>query len=456
MHKIPRGLDLPIAGKPAPRVEEGRGVGQVGITATDFPLMKPRMHVNVGDTVARGQLLFEDRKGEGVLFTSPAAGTVSAINRGAKRALQSVVIELSDAERAGQGDHVTFEHYQGKAVADMDGTEVRALLSESGLWTSFRTRPFGRVPNVTDKPASIFVTAMDTNPLAGSVDACLQALGEEHFKTGLTALKTLTEGKVWLCKGAGTPVPAVDGIHVEEFKGKHPAGLPGTHIAWLDPVGREHTVWHLGYQDVWAIGALLATGQLDVTRIIALGGPTVKNPRLIRARLGVSLSELTAGELVADRESRVISGSILSGRQMDGEHWNFLGRYHTQVSVIPEDRERVFFGWLRPGLNKFSTIRAFASGWLGMGKRTREFNTNTNGSHRAMVPIGMFERVMPLDIMPTFLLRALVVDDVENAEKLGCLELDEEDLALCSFVSPGKEDYGKALRRNLDEIWREG
>jgi Na+-transporting NADH:ubiquinone oxidoreductase subunit A len=366
------------------------------------------------------------------------------------------VIRLSEAARASEGEHVTFENYTGQAADALSAEQIRALVTESGLWTSFRTRPFGRVPSPSETPAAIFVTAIDTNPLAGSVEAAIDALGKEQFQLGLKAITALTAGKIWLCKAPGASIPTADGVTVAEFKGKHPAGLPGTHISLLDPVHRERTVWHIGYQDVWAIGGLLATGKLDPTRIIALGGPTVKNPRLIRSRLGACLSELIDGELVADRDSRVISGSILGGRTADEDAWNYLGRYHIQVSVLPEDRERVFFGWLKPGFDKFSTIRAFAAGWLGGGKKPREFTTSTNGSHRAMVPIGMFERVMPLDIMPTFLLRALVVDDLAAAEQLGCLELDEEDLALCSFVSPGKEDFGKALRRNLNEIWREG
>jgi Na+-transporting NADH:ubiquinone oxidoreductase subunit A len=418
--------------------------------------MKPRMHVNVGDVVKCGQSIFEDRKSEGVVFTAPGGGTVVAVNRGEKRVLQSIVIELSESARNSEDEHVTFSSYTGQSVAELTSEQVKALITESGLWTSLRTRPFGRVPSPTETAASIFITAIDTNPLAGSVEASLNALGADAFQVGLQAMTKLTEGKVWLCKAAGSSIPSADGVTVEEFKGKHPAGLPGTHIAKLDYVNRKRTVWHLSYQDVWSIGRLITTGRIDSTRIVALGGPTVKNPRLIRSRLGACISELTNGELIADQENRIVSGSILFGRVAEEGVFDYLGRYHNQVSALAEDRERVFFGWLRPGFDKFSTIRTFASSWFGMNRKSRDFTTTSNGSHRAMVPIGMFERIMPLDIMPTFLLRALAVDDLQTAEKLGCLELDEEDLALCSFVSPGKEDFGKALRRNLDEIWREG
>ncbi len=455
VHVIKRGLDLPITGSPEARVEDGPVVTRVAVTADDFPLMKPRMHVNEGDTVKRGQLLFEDRKSEGVRFTSPAGGTVVAINRGARRALQSVVIQLSDAEKSGQGETVDFESWTGDAPSALSGDAVRALLAESGLWTALRMRPFGKVPAVADTAAAVFVTAIDTNPLAGPVDVAL-AGREDDFIAGLTVVAKLTTGPTYLCKRQGASIPSAPEVTVEEFQGKHPAGLPGTHIHLLAPVTRSKSVWHLNWQDVVAIGHLAKTGKVDVSRVISIGGPAAQTPRMIRTRLGVSLDQLLTNELKADVEVRVVSGSILHGRTSDGDIWGYLGRYHSQVSCLEEGRQREFLGWLTPGFNRFSTIRTFASRWLGLGKKKFDMTTTTNGSHRAMVPIGMFERVMPLDIMPTFLLRSLAVDDLETAESLGCLELDEEDLALCTFVSAGKEDFGSALRRNLDEIWKEG
>ncbi len=455
VHVIKQGLDLPITGKPTTEIDEGKSLTSVAVTADDYPLMKPRMHVDVGDQVKRGQRLFEDRKAAGVLFTSPGTGTVVAINRGERRRLISVVIELSDADNAGTGDAVSFESYTGAAPSDLAADSVRGLLSESGLWTALRMRPFGKVPSLEDTAAAVFVTAIDTNPLAGSVEHGL-AGREADFSAGLTAISKLTEGKTYLCKAAGSKIPTADGITVEEFGGKHPAGLAGTHIHLLDPVSRSRSAWHLGWQDVVALGHLVKTGSLDVSRVVAVGGPAVKNPRMLRTRLGARISELLAGEMIEDAEIRVISGSILGGRAVSADQLDYLGRYHAQVSCLVEDSERHLFGWLKPGFQKFSTIRTFASRWFGLGKKTFPMTTTTHGSHRAMVPIGMFERVMPLDILPTFLLRSLAVTDIETAEKLGCLELDVEDLALCTFVSPGKEDFGRALRRNLDEIWKEG
>lgn len=450
VHMIKRGLDLPITGKPVDRIDDGPALTRVAILADDYPLMKARIAVEVGDSVKCGQLLFSDRKSEGVLFTSPVEGTVSAINRGARRALQSVVIDL--ATPGSIGEQVAFSNYTPDS---MDGARIRALLSESGLWTSLRTRPYGRVPSIDETASAIFVTAVDTHPLSGSIHTALSGR-EADFTAGLDVVAQLTDGKTYLCTGAGGTIPSTGAVEVESFIGKHPAGLVGTHIHMLSPVHREKSVWHLGWQDVVAIGRLCKSGTLDSSRVVALGGPVVKSPRMLRTLLGANLSQLTAGELAADVEERCISGSILGGRKASGEIYGYLGRYHNQVSCLAEDRERIFLGWLSPGFNKFSTVRAFAAGLLGMNKKPQSFTTTTHGSHRAMVPLGMFERVMPLDIMPTFLLRSLSVDDVERAEALGCLELDEEDLALCTFVAPGKEDFGRALRRNLDEMWKEG
>jgi len=449
IHTIRKGLDLPITGAPKQEVHDGPSVGRVALMAADYPYMKPKMLVQEGDQVKIGQPLFDDRKADAVRFTSPAAGTVAAVNRGAKRALVSVVIDVNESGSA--DDHHSFDSYN--ADAELDGESVRALLFESGLWTALRARPHERVPSSDEQCASIFVTAIDTRPLSG--DPVLALAGkEDDFAAGLGVLGHLTEGKVYLCKKPGADLKTGSAkIEVAEFEGKHPAGLVGTHIHALDPVSRTKTVWHIGAQDVAAIGHLFRTGTLDVSRVVALGGPLVTNPRLVRARIGACTGMLTEGE-VGEGEARVVAGSVLCGRTASTEEDSFLGRYHDQVSVLAEYREREFLGWLRPGGDIFSTTRAFLGGFFP--SKTYDFNTTTNGSHRAMVPIGMFEGVMPLDIMPTFLLRSLVVDDVGRAEELGALELAEEDLSLCSFVSPGKEDFGVALRRNLTDIWKEG
>lgn len=456
-YKFKKGLDLPITGAPAQAIEAGQIPARIALLADDYVGMKPSFHVQIGDTVKRGQVLFEDKKTPGVLYTSPGAGTVAAIHRGERRALLSVVIELNENERAGktgEDDRVAFTTHAGADIAGYSRDGVAALLLESGLWTALRTRPFSKVAVPGTVPHSIFVTAMDTNPLSGKVETIV---GDRQvdMDTGLLALAKLTDGPVHFCKASGSPLlPAgKTGAQIHEFSGPHPSGTVGLHIHTIAPVSNLRTVWHLGIQDVLAIGHLFRTGTLEVERIVSLAGPVVKRPRLLRTRLGASLADLTAGEL-AEGENRVISGSVLSGRAASGDVLGYLGRYHVQVSALAEDRERVFLGWLDPGLEKFSVTTAYVSSLIPEKKFS--FGTSTNGGERAMVPIGSYEKVMPFDLLPTFLLRALIVDDIEEAEALGCLELDEEDLALCTFVCPSKYDYGPILRRNLRTIEKEG
>ncbi|HOZ47924.1 MAG TPA: Na(+)-translocating NADH-quinone reductase subunit A [Candidatus Hydrogenedentes bacterium] len=457
MHKITKGLDLPITGEPEQTIHEAARPRRVAIIAGDYVGLRPRMLVSHGDEVKRGQALFEEKKAPGVLYTAPGAGRVSAINRGARRALQTVVIDLNEREMAGEraeADEVQFASYTGKDPVGVDVPEIKALLLESGLWTALRARPYGKVARPDTKPHSIFVTAMDTNPLAPLADV-VYLEDKEHFQKGLICVARLTEGKTYLCKAPATRIDAApySGIEVEEFGGVHPAGNVGTHIHFLDPVSRDRTVWHIGYQDVIAIGKLFATGRLDVTRVVSLAGPMAKRPRLLRARIGASTDALVEGEL-KEGPVRVISGSVFNGRTASGPVHGFLGRYHHQVTLLREGSPREFLGWLMPGRDKYSVTNAYVS-CIDRSKKYG-FTTSLNGAERAILPIGVYERVMPLDILPTFLLRSLIAGDLERAEELGCLELDEEDLALCTFVSPSKIDYGPVLRRVLTEIEKEG
>lgn len=450
LHIVKKGLDLPITGAPAQAIEPGAIPRRVALLAGDYLGLKPSLLVQVGDSVRRGQALFEDKKTPGVRFTAPGAGTVVAIHRGERRALQSVVIEVNH----GSTEQVSFESYAGSNLAAYDRPAARALLAESGLWTAFRTRPFSHIPQLDTVPFAIFVTAMDTNPLAANLDV-VAGNRQADMEAGLRVLGKLTDGRVHFCKAAGGAlIPSGEsGAAVQEFKGPHPAGTAGLHIHRIAPANATRTLWHIGLQEVLAIGKLFRTGELDTERIISLGGPVVRRPRLLKVRLGASLDELTAGEL-EDGENRVISGSVLSGRQASGEVFGYLGRYHGQVSVLREDRDRTFLGWLLPGADKFSVVRAYISSFLP--ERSYALTTSTNGGPRAIVPFGTYEKVMPFDLLPTFLLKALVVGDIEEAERLGCLELDEEDLALCTFVCPGKNEFGPILRHNLDIIEKEG
>lgn len=443
MIKINKGLDLPITGAPEQSVSAAVEAKTVAVIGFDYIGMKPTMQVKAGDRVKLGQVIFTDKKTVGVNYTAPAAGVVKAINRGEKRALQSVVIEV-DGDEA-----VEFAKFDASELASVTAEQVEENLVASGQWTALRTRPFSKVPAPGTKPSSIFVTAMDTNPLAAD-PAVIIAEQKEAFSHGLTLLGKLA--KVHLCKASGADVPSADGVNVAEFSGVHPAGNAGTHIHFLDPASEKKTVWTIGYQDVIAVGKLFTTGKLFTDRVVALAGPQVSAPTLLRTRVGADLEELTAGRLVSG-DNRVISGSILNGRNAKGA-FAYLGRYANQVCVLLEGREREFMGWVAPGSEKFSVLNMFAS-MFSKGKKFA-FTTTTNGSERAMLPVGQFEELMPLDILPTQLLRALVVGDMENAIALGCLELDEEDLALMTFACPGKYEYGPILRDNLTTIEKEG
>jgi len=447
MVKISKGLRLPLLGEPNQSRIEEKSAKTAALVGADYVGMKPTMHVNEGDAVKRGQLLFEDKKTEGVRYTSPACGKVIGVNRGAKRAFRSVVIEIDGDEQ------VPFQSYADQDLTTLSRETVRDALLECGLWTSLRRRPYSKVADPKDVPHSIFVTAMDTNPLAADPKPLIEERPDE-FRYGLQVLRHLTDGPVYLCNqpGAGLPGRDFDFVRVGEFDGPHPAGLPGTHIHFLDPVSEKKTVWYVNYADVMDIGKFFASGELPTERIVAFGGPVVKEPRLLRVPIGASLADITEGEL-EDGDNRVLSGSVFNGRKYREED-GFLGRYHLQVSALKEGHQREFLGWQGPGFERFSIRRIFASS--AMPEKKFAMTTSTHGSPRAMVPIGMYEDVMPLDIEATYFLRALLTGDTEQAQLLGALELDEEDVALCTFVDPGKSEYGPLLRDQLTQIEREG
>lgn len=445
---IKEGLDLPITGGPEQKISKGNKVNTVAVLGTDYVGLKPKMMVAEGDTVKLGQVLFTDKQNPGVNFTAPGAGVVKAINRGARRVLQSVVVELKGNEQE------SFKKYAASELNSLSAEQVKENLHNSGLWTSFLTRPYGKVPAADSTPNSIFVTAIDTRPLAADPSVIIKERVAD-FQNGLTVISRLTEGKTYLCKASGADIPANDVVEAAEFSGPHPAGLPSTHIHFIDPVHAEKTVWHIDYQAVMAIGSLFTTGQLNVERVVSLAGPTVKKPRLVRTRVGANTDDLVAGELEEGVESRVISGSVLYGQQ--AADWSaFLGCYSNQVSVLKEGRERELFGWIVPGKDKYSALNVYLSSRDRKNNRLFPLTTDKNGSDRAIVPVGVYETVMPMDILATPLLKALVVGDTDQAQLLGCLELNEEDVSLFTFVDPGKHDFAPVLRANLTKIEKEG
>ena len=440
--RIKKGLDVPISGTPAQTVRPGREVSHVALLGDDSIGLRPTLAVQEGERVKTGQALFTDKDNPGVLFTSPACGRVAAINRGAKRRFQSLVIAI-DGDEA-----VSFADNPGGDPDLLPAEKIRSTLIASGLWTSLRTRPYGKIPAVDAAPSSLFVTAIDTEPLAADPQVII-ARTPGDFRLGLLVLRRLVDCPLHLCcageiQGCGD----IPGIKIWRFTGPHPAGLPSTHIHFIDPVGEKKTVWQVGYQDVIAIGHLFRTGRLSTERIVALAGPSVSTPGLVSTRLGASVTELCRGE-TSDDNCRLISGSVLSGRAAAAPT-DFLGRYHNQVSALPEDSGRSLFNWLLPGWSRFSVKPVFLSAYTG--KTPLPMITATWGGRRAIFPIGTYEQVMPLDIIATSLLKSIAVQDSERARELGCLELIEEDLALCSFVCPGKNDFGPLLRQMLATI----
>ena len=445
--EISKGLTIPIEGQPEQRIDS-KFVGQVALVSSDYLGLRPTLLVAEGDEVKLGQPIMVDKQTDGVVFASPAGGRIQAIHRGDKRRFLSIVVDVADKEL-----HQEFPAIDPTRVSKLSREEISERIVSTGLWTAFRTRPFSRIPSPKSVPEAIFVNAMDSNPLAVQPGLVIRN-AKDDFAAGLDAIGKLTDGSVFLCRAPGTETPGemIPNVRVAEFSGPHPSGLVGTHMHLLRPASPGLINWHLDYQDVIAIGRAFTQGRLDPTRVISLAGPVVAKPRLLKSRLGASLAQLTNDELKGS-ENRIISGSVLCGRQIE-DRMGYLGRYHLQVSCIAEGNQRELLGWQMPGFNKFSVTRAFAAAWTA--SKNFALTTSTEGSERAMVPIGSYERVMPLDILPTLLLRALITRDTARAQELGCLELDEEDLALCTFVCPGKYEYGSILRDNLTTIEKEG
>ena len=450
MIRIKKGLNIPINGSPTEEIVDSTRSRSVAILGNDYVGMKPTMLVEEGDRVKLGQALFEDKKNPGVIFTSPAGGKVESINRGDRRVLQSVVIEVEQEEE--------IEEFNRYSEVDLDKTtsaEIRSQLIKSGSWTAFRTRPYSKIPGVEEIPNNIFISLLDTQPLSPNPEI-ITNLNTDNFNFGLKVLKRLVDCPIHISTGPNSnlDLPEDDQVINHIFSGPHPAGLVGTQMHYISPASLSNINWTIGYQDVIAIGAQFRTGKVFVERVVSLAGPQVNEPKYLKTRLGACTDEVTAGQLT-QRENRVISGSVISGREAIGPY-AYLGRYHNQISVVaePNSKDREFMNWLTPGPRKFSKIPLFLSSLFP--KKLYKFKALMNGSDRPIVPIGVYEEVLPLNFLPAMLLRNIVLMDTEKIQALGGLELDEEDLSLCSFVCPGKYDFGSLLRAGLTKIEVEG
>ena len=452
MINIKKGLDLPIDGKPKQVIEDGADVKHVALIGSDYVGLRPSMAVEAGQTVKKGQVLFEDKKNPGTRFTAPAAGKVVAVNRGERRAFQSIVIEVDP-----KGKSVAFKKTAPDDLLGLSSKEVVDELVESGMWTAFRTRPFDKVPAIGTLPHSIFVTAMDTNPLAADPKLIIDS-DPDAFVNGIKVLSRIGDFKVYVCKGEQSlPSVSIPNVHEEVFIGPHPAGLPGVHIHYLDPVSENKTVWHIGYQDVIAIGHLFVDGEFYNQRVISIAGPQAANPRLVKTMMGASVAELTRDEITpSDKGVRVIAGTVLWGNTATGP-FAYLGRYHQGIALIEEGSTNEFFlvNWMGLASKRHSATRSCLASFIKPSSFT--FNTALNGGPRPILPIGCYDKVLGcFDVEATMLVRAIDMNDTDQAKLLGILELSEEDVALATYVCPGKNDFGPLLRRSLTKIEVEG
>lgn len=407
---------------------------------TDHAAVHTSLRVTEGERVLLGQTLFVDRQRPEVRFASPVSGFVRTARpeEGLRPCLVAVEAE-SDDERM----DLSFEASDVEEVLALERSELIRRLLEAGEWPSILERPFDRIPDPGSSPDALFVRLMDSNPLAPAPEPIL-AEREEDLRIGIAALSRLSDGPTFVCAPPDIDPPVADlpGVQRICFEGPHPSGLVGTHIHHLFPIREGRRVWHIGAQETLSLGHLLRTGQLDPSRVISLAGPHVREPRLIRTRLGSSTEELVRGELLPG-ECRVISGSFLSGRTATRPE-SFLGRYHQQISAVPEVQEQSGRRWLVPFLRRG---RPFPP-W----QRPTHWSTERHGASTAMLPLDVFDGVVPLRLPIALMLRALAAGDVEAARRFGAVELVEEDLALCSFLCPAKLEYGELLRSALDRL----
>ncbi len=445
--QIRRGLDVPIHGA----ADASAVVDRLSAKATgllpfqESPGLKARPFVEEGAAVKVGTPLLCDRRDERALFCSPAAGRVEAIHRGPRRVVLGVQIAVDNFDSM-----VEFPEINPLTA---DAEAVREALCQSGFWPCLRQRPYDKVADSSETPSALFVNGADSSPLATSPRTLIRGR-ENAFRAGLQVLRRLTEGPVHLCTGPGEDWSAfmVDGVEHTIFSGPHPSGLVGTHIHKLHPVGQARKVWHIDAQATADIGQLFLTRRFPTTRVVAVTGPAAKAPKLVRTRRGISMLELLEGEVEA-KEGRIVNGSPLAGPEAaPGTPVGFLGRYVNQVTILEDAVGRDLLGWALPVAGRFTQTNTLFDKFF---RKRFKFDTDTNGSLRAVVPIGQYESVMPLDILPTQLVKALLSHDLELAEQLGALELAEEDMALLEFVDNSKQPLTKMLRSMLETIEKE-
>lgn len=440
--RIKKGLDIKLIGT-AEKITTNSSLSSVyAVQPEDFHGITPKLVAKEGAEVKAGDTLFYDKSDERILFSSPVSGKVSEVIRGARRRVMAVKI-TADAKQ-------THKDFGVQDVDKMSAEEVKNHLFASGCWPFIKQRPYDVVANPDQAPKAIFISAHATAPLAADLEYTLADKVQE-LQTAITAVAKLTEGKVHFCVGANSIFENLSGVELHRVSGPHPSGNVGTQIAQLDPINKGEFVWVVTPQDLVVIGELLLTGKLNLERTIALTGSQFKNPQYIKAIAGASISDLVTDNLNVEN-TRIISGNVLSGKQIDAS--GFLGYYDNQITAIPEGDDYEFFGWNKPVFNKISPSRALTFSWLTPNKKY-DLNTNTNGEHRAFVVTGSYENVFPLDIYPMQLLKAFMIQDLDEMEALGGYEVAPEDFALTEFICVSKQPHQKIIREGLDLMRKE-
>lgn len=445
--KIKKGLNIPLKGLAEKVLMRADMAETYAVKPADFPGLTPKLNVQVGDKVKAGNPLFHDKYRPEITFNSPVSGEVIEVRRGDRRVIEEVVVKADES--------ISYEQFEASNPTQQNRDQVIDLLLKSGAWPYIRQRPYGIIANPADKPKAIFISCFDTAPLAADMDFIVNG-EQESFQAGIDALKRLTDGEIHLGLNADFPASTVfgkvKGVQTHLFTGPHPAGNVGVQIHHIDPINKGEIVWIVNPSDVIIIGRLFLKGIYDASKVIALAGSDVLKPRYYRLISGTRIDSIIKNNLVkTENEHRIISGNVLTGTMV--EKIGFLGFYDNMVTVIPEGKHHEFFGWMTPGLNKFSASRTFLAKLIP--GRKYNLDTNINGGKRAYVLTGQYEKVLPMDIYPVHLIKAILANDIDKMEQLGIYEVVEEDFALCEYVCTSKIEVQEILRNGIESMIKE-
>jgi len=446
--KIRKGHSIRIAGVPQNEILTNLSTVEVGLNPIEYKYVKPKLLVKEGDHVEIGTPLFFNKENTDQKWGAPGSGTICKIQYGPRRVIEKIVIKLDKPEKGFSQKPITLN-----ATTKLKREEIKSLLSESNLWHLIRQRPFNQGANPADEPRDIFISVLNTAPLAPNLELVLNGQ-KDALQAGINVLKGLTDGDVNICISSNNQIEELTGLDnckLHKISGPHPAGNVGIQIHHIFPLKPDDIVWTVNFQHVIILGRLFLKGAIDPSIIVSIGGPGAKNPIHVKTRIGTKIDTLIKDQL-KDGECRIISGDVLTGRNVEKD--DCLGFYDTIISILPIDLSRPFLGWLQPGSSKKSY--SLSNSFFSFGRKLFNFTTKQNGSKRALVPINAWEDVLPMDILPNPLYRSILAADIEEMTQLGILECDEEDFALCSFACPSKIDVGEAIRKGLDIMRTEG